>query len=246
MKLVGVLLKINHDLRHHHWMAAPLDRWMAIATVVIAGLIAIRWLPGGINGITICGILLLIMLVAQSISSRLQYVIFRSEQETLPVNPNGDTLDPSDKQLLRVTGLFEVEGKKEKFTELLAYFRSFETREHALMAIVPPSSVLLFGNWPDHEIGMWYIFFKNSELRRIEPGMLIFGTSQRPALRIAVEQDIPPNSSPMDVWGGYRNGKKKKPKVRKQILFLSFESEVERQLILEDLLADAGELVYGG
>jgi len=143
--------------------------------------------------------------------------------------------------LLRATGQFEVEGKEQDFTELQAYFRTFATREHAVMAIVPPSQLLLFANWPDHEIGMWYIFFKNTDLRRIEPGKLYFGSRPRPALRLSLEQEVLPETSPLDVWGGYRSGQPKIKKVKRTI-YLSFDTAEERQRVLADLMADATEV----
>jgi hypothetical protein len=60
-----------------------------------------------------------------------------------------------------------------------------------------------------------------------------------------VEQELEPESSPLDVWGGYRSGKKRKIKTRRQVIYLSFESEDERQVILADLVADAQRLRDG-
>ena len=242
MRIVGLALELNHQLRKHQWMGIPLDRWIAILLVLLAGLMAIRWLPGGQRGIVVCGVLLLLILVVQSWAARQNYVAFRLEAGPVRHDPSAPMLEPMDKRLLRATGLFEVEGKEQRYTELLAYFRSFETREHAVMAIVPPSAFLLFGRWPGHELGMWYMFFKNRELRRIEPGLLYFGTKCRLALRLDVEQELQPETSPLDVWGGYRSGKKRRIKTRRQVIYLTFDNEDERRLVLADLVADAQNL----
>jgi len=243
MNLVGLFLKGVHQLHRHHWAGAPLDRWIAVLLVIVAGLMTIRWLPGGLRGVAVCGGLVLLLFLVQSWAERRLYLVFRRDGQPAGQRPGAPILNPMDKLLVRASGLFEVEGKEQTFTELQAYFRSFETREHAVMAIVPPSNFLALGNWPDHEIGMWYMFFANKELRQIEPGRVCFGARERPALRIEVERELPVESSPLDVWGGYRTARRRaKPKTRRATIYLSFDSDDSRQRILDDLAADAAAL----
>lgn len=245
MNLAARLLKLSHDLRHHHWFGAPLDRWTLVIVVMIALLMAVRLLPGGVPGLVACGVLLAVLILMQRWAARRNYVLFTVEPPPARHSPAAPTMEPADKLLLRATGIFEVQKKVQRFTDLLAYFRSFETREHAVMAIVPASTFLAIGKWPDDEIGMWYIFFKNKEIQRIEPGQLRFGANRRPALRLALEQEIPPETSPLEVWGGYPTGKPK-VKVRRQTIYLSFDSDADRQKVLLDLVADAVRIGGGG
>ncbi|MEZ4770740.1 MAG: hypothetical protein R2844_20265 [Caldilineales bacterium] len=242
MNLTGRLFWISYQVSRHHWMGAPMDRWGMVGLIILAGLFAIRWLPGGAAGVAVCGLLLAALLLLRSLASRRFYVIFEAEGGSVGRRADAVMLDPSDKLMLRATGRFEVEGKNQEFTELLAYFRSFETREHAVMAICPPSRFLEVGGWPDHEIGMWYMFFKHNEIRQILPGALAFGRSHRPALRIDVRREIPQETSPLDVWGGYRTGKRAKPKYEDATLYLSFNSPEDRACVLADLVADASAL----
>lgn len=239
--MLGYLLQVSHHLHKHEWSAAPLDRWIAVMLVILAGLMATRWLPGGVTGVATCGVLLLALWLFQSWAGRRYYILFRQEPPPARHTPGSPILDPMDKLLIRATGLFEVEGKEQTFSELQAYFRSFETREHAVMALAPPSSFLLLGGWPDHEIGMWYMFFKNQDLRRIDPGTLRFGARERPALRLQIEQEIPQETSPLDVWGGYRSGKPRR-KLRRSTIYLSFDTPEDRQRVLANLTADAKSL----
>lgn len=241
-KFVGLFLKAGYQLRRHEWMGIALDRWIALALLMVAGLIAIRWLPGGLQGALICAVLFAALLIIQGLAGRMNHVIFQTHGDPTQATSGSPRLAPMDKLLLRATGRFEVEGKQQSFTELQAYFRSFETREHAVMAFVPPSLFLLLGRWPGHEIGMWYMFFKNDELRRVQVGELCFGTRLKPAIRLDLEQTLPPESSPLDVWGGYRSGKKRKPKIRRQTIYLTFDSPGDRKRVLDDLLVDATKL----
>jgi hypothetical protein len=155
--------------------------------------------------------------------------------------PNAAPLNPSDKLILRATGLFEVEGKAQRFTELPAYYRSFSTREHALMAVVQPARRLAgLASWPEDETGMWYIFVKHDEVRQVQPGMLSFGRARRPALLLLVEQVLPEKNAVMDAWGLQWGKDKSKLATRQQTIYLSFDDEAERARVMGDLAADGG------
>ena len=190
MRLIALLFKGSYQIRRHECAGVRLDRWMILLLLIFTGLFAVGVLPGRLAGVIVCSVLLLAMIVIVNLAARRQFVVFNWDGSTNPQSFGARFLDPMDKLPLRATGLFEVEGKVERFTDLQGTYRSFQTREHSVMAIVPPSRALLVGRWPDEEIGMWYIFFKGAELRRIEPGQLSFGRHTRPAVQIDLEQVI--------------------------------------------------------
>ena len=237
MRLVALLFKTSYQLRHHEWAGVLLDRWMTFLLLILAGLFAIGVLPGRLAGVVTCSVLVLAQVVTAHLASRRQFVVFTSEASTTHQRHSAPIVEPINKLTVRATGLFEVEGKEQYFSDLQATYSSFKTREHAVMAIVPPSRTLLVGSWPDENIGMWYIFFKNEEIRCIEPGQLSFGRQTRPAIQIDVAQVIPPPTSPVDVWGGYRSGKQKL-RIRQHTIYLSFDSPFDLQTALADLLVD--------
>ena len=238
MRLLALLFKGSYQIHRHEWAGVRLDRWMILLLLIAAGLFAVGVLPGRLTGVIVSSVLLLGIIIIVNLAARRQFVVFKRDTSTVPQSLSARFMDPMDKLPVRATGLFEVEGRAGRFTDLQATYRSFQTREHSVLAIVPPSRALFVGRWPDEEIGMWYIFFKGSELRRIEPGQLIFGRHTRPAVQIDLEQVILPRTSPVDVWGGYRS-EKKKLKLRQQTIYLSFDSSSDRQTALADLLMDA-------
>lgn len=242
MTILGILLKASYQLRRHLWAGLALDRWLAVLLVMTAGLMATGLIPGGAAGIVTCAVLLVSFLALRIWAGKHRYLAFYPIASDLPANPHPIPLSPNDKLPVRATGLFEVEGKEQAFTELQAYLRSFQTREHAVMAIVPPSRLLLIGQWPQADIGMWYIFFKGTELRGITAGDSYFGCRPRPALRLAVEQTLPPKSSPLEAWGIVHSDKPKL-RVRQQVIYLSFENAEVRDRILANLRADASGLL---
>jgi len=143
--------------------------------------------------------------------------------------PAGLALDPKDKVKLHATGTFEVEGKTHFFAHLLAYWRTFTSREHAVMAIVHPSRFLKLAHMPEEHVGMWYIFFRPEAIRTITPGLLSFGAQTSPALRVSYL-----NSPPSSDKDQGRAAKRSLVTVH-----LAFEDEESRQRVWADLLADA-------
>jgi hypothetical protein len=235
------LLEALFILRRYHVMNAPLERWIAVLLLFAALLLAVGLLPGGLAGALVCLALLLALFAGQRLAQRSQYVHFLPQGSPVQPTPGATPLNPADKLLVRATGLFEVEGKAQRFTELPAYYRSFSTREHAIMAVVQPARRLAgLARWPEDQVGMWYIFVKHDELRQVQPGVLGFGRARRPALRLLVEQALPDKSAVMDAWGLQWGKDKSQLKTRQQTIYLSFDGEAEQARVLGDLAAAGG------
>ena len=236
--MLAYLFKASYVLRHYEVMGAPAQRWIVILLLLAALLLAIGLLPGGPAG-GLAGLLLALALLAgQRLAGGRQYVHFRPEPAGQPA-PAAAPISPAEKLIVRATGLFEVEGKAQRFTELPAFYRSFSTREHAIMAVLAPSRRLAgLANWPEDELGMWYIFVKSNELRQVQPGVLSFGRARRPALRLLVEQTLPDKNAVLDAWGLQWGKDKSKLATRQQTIYLSFDGEAERARVMGDLLLD--------
>ena len=127
---------------------------------------------------------------------------------------------------LWATGRFEVEGKTAFFAGLLAYWRTFTSREHAVMAIVHSTRFLLLARRPDEQVGMWYMFLPPETIAEMAPGQLAFGAASGPALRI-IYRYVPAT------WQG-----KKPPRSFDETVYLAFEDEEARLRVWADLLAD--------
>ncbi len=213
----GRLFRWAYQLHRHEWNGWPLDRWLRAALLVIGGLGPFVGRPGGWLLALAAGILLIGHVAVGVWASRSAYVEFVAD-ESPAQQPPGDPakLHPQDKVEVRATGLFEVEGRSQFFAELQAYFRTFATREHAVMALVPRSRFLWVGQWPEHELGMWYIFFLPQQVVSLEGGFLAFHGAPRPALRVT-----------------YRAQK------GQERVYLSFANEEERRRVWADIAHDA-------
>ncbi|HEY65629.1 MAG TPA: hypothetical protein G4O02_13765 [Caldilineae bacterium] len=211
------LLKLAYQLHRHEFSGRALDRWLGIILAVIALVWAWGWLPGGWWVTAVAAILLVLLIAFELWARRAAYVHFAPQDAAiLAPQPEKEPLKPEDKIAIRATGHFEVEGRRQFFADLQAFFRTFATREHAVIAYVPRSRFLGLGQWPSEEVGMWYIFFLPQQVIALEPGTLAFGGQQRPALRIA-----------------YQGAK------RLETVYLTFDSEDDRQRVQDDILWDA-------
>lgn len=233
--MLAYTLQALYVLRRYHVLGGPAQRWIVILLLLAALLMAVGLLPGGPAGGLIGLLLAAALLAGQRLAEGRQYVTFRPEPASLAA-PATTPISPAEKLAVRATGLFEVEGKAQRFSELPAYYRSFSTREHAIMAVVQPSRRLAgLARWPEGDVGMWYIFVKHDELRQAQPGTLGFGRARRPALRLVVEQTLPDKNAVMDAWGLQWGKDKSKLATRQQTIYLSFAGEAERARVMGDL-----------
>jgi hypothetical protein len=192
MALTARILRLAYQLRIHCLGEWALDRWFVAVTLGGAAAILGLWLLRGSPAVGSGRWLALALLILAGVgllglgqwAARRGYVVFTPQAETFPPAtwPAGRPLDPRDKVLLRATGRFEVGGKSAFFADLLAYWRTFASREHAVMAFAHTSRFLGVGNRPERDVGMWYIFFRPEAVESITPGRLIFGAAKRQAL----------------------------------------------------------------
>lgn len=227
--MFAALLKLAYQLRHHCLGEWALDRWMMSLALIGAAIIPLRWLvldrPQAPLDWLILALLIGVALgvaYLRTWARRRLYVVFEPGIEP---PPTPQRLDPADKIPVYPTGQFEVEGKLAVFADLLAYWRTFATREHAIMAIVQRSRFLLLGRTASAELGMWYVFFTPDMITAITPGTIAFGRTHRPALCVTY-RFTPPASG------------RKPPQPISQVLHIGFPDEIARQTVWADLLAD--------
>ncbi len=127
------------------------------------------------------------------------------------------------------TGHFEVEGRSSFLAGLQAYWRTFASREHAVMAIRHATRFLLAGTAPEEQIGMWYIFIPSDHVERIIPGRIKFGALCGPGLRVDYR-------SPIGAIAPKRLFRLRRSTARHTV-YLRFADESARALVWADLLA---------
>ncbi|NOX61287.1 MAG: hypothetical protein GXP42_04985 [Chloroflexi bacterium] len=224
--LLGLYLRFLHDAARHYFFDIRLSSWLNFLLLLL-GLLSWLGVVGGGRGLALaCAILALILSLSRRWAQRRYFVHFRPDES--PQRPKQEPpLWPDDKLLLRATGHFFVRQKEHDFPNLLAYYRTFETREHAIMARNTPTRVLgLATSNPEIE-HMWYIFITPEALHEVIPGELFFGGRPTPALKLIYTRP--------EKWGEPETGKEVT-----DIAYLSFDSEEDRRRVHADLLLDLG------
>lgn len=193
-------------------------RWLLLLLVVVW---ATGLLPGGrwVSGVWL--VLLLALEVWLLRWKRRDFVRFvESPCPTVQV----EALNAKAKIPIHATGLFHVENKRQRYTWLPGFYRTFATREHALLCQVTDRSFLKMGRWPESEIGLWYVFFQPATIQHVRWGKLYFGNHARPALAVTYQ--------PQD------NTPKRRQDIHGETVYLAFQHFEEGALILADLLQD--------
>lgn len=229
--MMARLFKLAYQLRLHRWGDAPLDIVARNLALLTAAIILIQWLVRGrpalpawhwlVLGLVLCAALGTIVL--RTWAGRAGYVVFTPQSHLSAPLPHKMT--PEDKEAHFATGRFEVAEKHRYLADLAAYWRSFDTREHAVMAIQHASRFFL-GSLPADQMGMWYIFFRPEDIEEVTPGVVAFGARGRPGLRVAY-RSLPPEDA------------KKPRKPSREVAYLAFEDEAGRERVWADLVADA-------
>jgi hypothetical protein len=230
------LLDLAYRLRQHRLAGWRLDRWGITLAWGSGALILLLWLLRGMPSLSVwhwvplallalAGLALVILRVWAEGRS---YVVFAPQYDQ--VAPPAAALLPSDKVFVRATGRFEVEGRPGFFADLMAYWRTFASREHAVMAIAHESRFLGLAQRPAEDVGMWYAFFHPETIEAVTAGTLAFSSRTAPALRIAYRFTPAPDDAK----------RRTHAKPVRTLLYLACEDEEARARIWADLLADGG------
>lgn len=215
MRLRGALNRLAYDFTRHRVAKVPLVWWLLGLTVLWIALLAsgrAAWTAAGM----VAAILAAALLVAIAVGRRARYVVFQSHgpADPAPTRP----LQPEEKIPVRATGYFEVSGMRQYFANIEAWFETVETREHIVIARNAFSRFLLFAKTLSGEQGIWYAFFRPEAVQEVEIGDLCFGWHVRPAICLVIQLDFQKEDD---------------------VLYLAFEDGETRDLVLNDLLADA-------
>ncbi len=217
------LRTLLYNAYRHEFSGAPLTRWLIIGLIALAifwmtGLPPGRWWVGGA-----ALLLALILIVTIVITRRRDFVRF---EESSPPVVAAAQLDPADKIPVNVTGYFSVEGQYARYTWLPGFYRTFATREHALLCLVRNRRFLRIGRWPGYQTGMWYVFFTPEMMRRIRYGRLHFGRKAAPAIAVDYEFVIP------------KSGRFQRDQQVEETVYIACQNEEDARRIWADLIVE--------
>ncbi len=164
-----------------------------------------------------------VLLTLDLLARKEHYIWFTSNHTEVTPAP----LAAERKLRVRATGWFEVEGKQQIHVWLEGYYRTFPTREHAVIALCTPTSLWGLGRSRMQDDGMWYMFIRPDDILQVQTGDLKFGREHLTGIRLAYRALLP---------GRFRH---KKLRQQDCIAFLGFHTRQEALLVAGDLLYDA-------
>lgn len=167
---------------------APLGRAITVLFLALAGLWATGLLPGRWTVSAFWLAMLAVHLALAASMRRNDFVAFEASQN---MEPAAGTFVAEDKAPVHVTGLLSVEGKYRRFTFLPGYYRTFATREHAILALVRKRSLWGLAAVPEDEPGMWYAFVSPDQIRSVTAGKIRFDGEVLDAIAVAYTVTIP-------------------------------------------------------
>ncbi len=221
-KLIGSYYRLLYNLDRHYFVEVKLRTWLNWMLALLAMIILLLRPPGGWM-IALAPLLAIVILsVSNRFARRRYYIHFVPEQHPQPPEDAPAPLWPEDKLLHRASGHFHVEGMEDDWTDLIAFYRTFETREHAIMARRTPTRFLRVGQVNPETLGMWYLFISPADLLEVTPGRIYYGEEGKPGLRLR--------------WRRFNE----KGKPLEDVAFLHFDSEADRERVQADLRLDMG------
>lgn len=218
-----VLSGILYSLRRHMLGAISLLHWISIICLALAALTATEQFE--FQRIWSSPLLLFSAVIPtlDFLAARGSYVSFTPEHRALEV----ERLSPQTQVKVRATGLFEVEGRFRRHTWLEASYCTFPSREHAVIAVCPPSTLLWVAHSPRLDNGMWYIFCQPRAIRRIQVGEVQFGQQLKPAVAFTHTLEIPVRF------------RRNRTRMRDTVVYLGFEKASDALVVASDLLAES-------
>jgi hypothetical protein len=230
--MISRIFKLAYQLRLHLVGGWALDRWAVTLAWGASAFIVMQWIWRGQPVLPAWHWLILFLLllggaavmILRGWAARRSYVVFRPEPDLAPPAPI--PLPPEVKIPLRGTGRFEVQTRERFFVDLTAYWRTYASREHVVLAIQQPTRFFLLGQSQAEDAGMWYAFIPPAAIADVTPGALCYGRRISPGLRVVYRRQP---SAPEG---------KRPPKAVNSALYLAFEDDAARERVWADLVAD--------
>ena len=216
-----------YNLSHYCFGGVQLVKWIYWVLLFGAALWALGLLPGHWWGMGACLLLLLAFMLTLLTLRRRDFVAFYP----LPLpERTAQRLTPKQKIPVHTTGLFMVENKYRRYTWLPGFYRTFATRERALLCQVQDRNFWHMSHWPEAEIGLWYVFFMPEAVQQIRWGQLRFGRTIRPAIAITYQISKPRRKGRADA--------------NQETVYLTVQNLEEGHMILADLQQDVPAHVW--
>lgn len=161
-----------------------LRRWLSVALVVLCAGLALLRAPGWQWIAYVCVLAVALVYLLPLFYRRTNYAHFQAEPDASLGEAGAERLPPSQKIEVHVSGTLSVAGKRRDFLWLPGFYRTFATREHALLCICRDRRILGIGAPPEADMGLWYAFWNGEQIVEMLPGKVGAGGRMSPGIRL--------------------------------------------------------------
>ncbi|MGC9333075.1 MAG: hypothetical protein ACP5JJ_02935 [Anaerolineae bacterium] len=191
MNVPGIVLPLAYRLSRHFWLGWTLARWFGLLILALGVWALIYCWPAPWP--PVAAVTLLIVYVGTLAWARrtgyVRYARLPDGEQQLEEQKTPPPLRKEELVPARVSGWFTVEGRNQYYVDVEADFETVGTREHIVLGRIHPSRFLVLGNWPEYELGWWYVFFRPEMIRKVDVGQLISSPRPQRALRVVYTPD---------------------------------------------------------
>lgn len=213
---------LAYQLARQQWLTFPLLRWATFAVVLLVILWLLLRLPGSPAVIALGAAVIVALWVWQRTARAAGYVRFTPEPLEA-VSPARQ--EAALKRPVYVSGWLTVQNKAQLFAGVPGFYRTFPTREHALLCQVRPPKLLGVAEWPAEETGLWYVFFRPEQISAVRAGRLQHDRTPLPALAVTYRPSDPALL-------------KRRGQAQQTTVYIAFNDAAERSAVLADLMVE--------
>lgn len=168
-----------------------LRRWLALLLIALCLLVALVHVPTAWAISVLTVVLLGAIFLLRPLYQRNHFVRFAAEVSPAAgddgaTNP-ARALAPADKVPVHASGTLSVNGKRRDFVWLPGFYRTFATREHALLCLCRDRRILGVGAPPEAEMGLWYAFWFGENTLTVTRGSVSVGGAWHPGIRLVYQ-----------------------------------------------------------
>lgn len=222
LKVVGSAYAVAYFTIRHRFLGPTLGSWLRILLLAVLVLAFFQGWP--IWWLLVLGLATAGVFILYWRARRDGYIRFVSGRSPAPL-PDARPPADNEKVRTRATGHFSVTGKESYLLQRPAAYWRVPLGDHAIMV-------------EQEGGGYLYQFVQPGTLEEVAAGLLLFGTRPHKALAISFLTNWGPESDEVTFtfFAPSKNNSKAK---FKRTVFLTFDSDKERQAVWTNLLRDA-------
>ncbi|MEZ4518440.1 MAG: hypothetical protein R3C44_17020 [Chloroflexota bacterium] len=203
------------------FLGMKVRNWLILVGLVLLGVAWVRQWPNW--AILIIALLLIWLVLSFWLAGRSNYIRFVPNGDSMMAASDLNSLSPNEKVPAQATGSFSVSGYNNNVLFQPANYWQVPLGDHIVMVEQKPGKFL-------------YQFFSADTLQSVAGGWLLYGAEPQEALAISFLSKWGPEYTKFQV---YEDGEESPVPAKLTTIYLTFESESQRDRVWQTIVADA-------